>query len=455
MIQTEVKKLGVDEHAVHVRIPQDEYNRVYSGQLGMLSSSVKLPGFRSGRTPKQVIEQRFTGKLREDTLSELIKQHYAKAIEDSQLSPAIQPTLEVPESQPETGFEFILKVVTWPEIKIENLDKLTVTQTLIDVSDEDVQSVMSQLFKTQVKFVEDEKRKAELGDQLVIDFAGSMDGLPFEGGAGENVRLVLGEEQFIPNLEQGLVGSGAGEDLELPVRFPETYSHSLAGKLASFKVRVKSIATPLKVKNEDELASIMKFDDAGALKADIRKRLEQEAEQAGDGSTRESVFEALMNAYHPRIPEPLIRQDMRESVKRIVKSSRDKGQEPDMAVFEEEAFQSELRGRVEKNLKLSILVNTIQKQAALEITAEDENEELDRYAGEYPSDQQDRFKAWFRREKEQMNILRDRILEKKCISFILGEARVKWMRITFSDWQASQNEPESNDFTGQTSREAA
>jgi len=290
---------------------------------------------------------------------------------------------------------------------------------------------------------------------LAIDFAGSMDGMPFEGGRGEDVRLVLGEGQFVPDLEQGLIGAGAGQELELPVRFPETYSHALAGKQASFDVRVKSVAMPVKATDEEDLASRMNFDNAEALKADIRKRLEQEAEQAGDGSTRESVFEALMDAHPLQIPEALVRQDMRESVKRIVKSSRDRGQEPDMAVFEEEAFQSELRGRAEKNLKLSILVNTIQKQAALEITAEDENEELDHHAGEYPSDQQDGFKAWFRQEKEQMNILRDRILEKKCISFILGQARVKRMRITFSDWQASQNKPESNGFTGQTSREAA
>ena len=124
MIQTEVKELGTHEYQVHVTVPQGEYDRIYTEQIQKLSRQAKLPGFRPGKTPTDVIKQKFGPKLHDDTVSELLQTHYISAIESSGLNPAIQPQLDIPEVQVGSGFEFTIKVTTWPEVAVSNLSKL-------------------------------------------------------------------------------------------------------------------------------------------------------------------------------------------------------------------------------------------------------------------------------------------------------------------------------------------
>jgi len=426
---------------VHVRVPQEDFDQVYSLQLDKLLSQVKLPGFRPGKTPRHVIKQRFSGKLHEDTVSELVQNHYTTAIEKSALAPAIQPELVMPDEQPESGFEFILKVVTWPEVKLEKIGKLSLKQTSVKVNEKDVQDMIERVIETKVRYESDDLRQAEMGDQLRIDFIGFLNDEPFEGGKGEDAELVLGQGQFIPDFEQGLTGAKSGDDRTLSVQFPEAYHHKpLAGMKARFEVQVKSVARPIKAENEKELASMLGFDDAAAMRADIQSRLEREAEQAAFESDRNGAFDALIAAHKLQLPEALILQDMQASIKRMVKSAHDQGQEPDPGIFRDEKFQDEVRRRSERSLKLSLLVGAIREKHDLEVSDKEENEEIDRMAGEYPEDQKDQFKGWVRGQKEQISALRDRLLEKKSVDFIFSQAKVKQVSIGLGEWQAKQNE---------------
>jgi trigger factor len=440
MIRTEVKTLGAHEHAVHVRVPQEEFDRVYSIQVGKLSSQVRLPGFRPGKTPRHVIEKRFAEKLHEDTITELVQNHYTTAIEKSSLMPAIQPSLEVPGQQPESGFEFVLKVVTWPEVELKDVRKLSLTQTIIQVTDEDIRSVIKRLLDSKVRFEAEEGREAEMGDQLRIDFAGFVGDEPFEGGRGEDVELVLGEGRFIADFEKGLVGARPGEERTLSVQFPEDYHHQpLAGRHVRFEVLVKSVARPIKARDEADLASMLGFHDAVALREDIRSRLEEEAKLAAFETNREAVFDALIEAHELQLPEALIQKDMQNAIRRMVKSAHEKGHEPDPAIFRDEAFLAEVRKRSEKSLKLSVLVDALREKYGLQVSKEDETEEIDRLAEEYPEDQRERFRVWLREQTEQMDALRDRLLEKKCVEFILSQAKVKKVNMSLEEWQAQQN----------------
>jgi len=446
MIQTEVKKLGSDEHEVHVHVAQAEYDRIYAAQVDKIMSKLKLPGFRPGKTPKGVVEKQFGAQAHEDTISELVQAHYADAIEKSGLMPAVQPQLDVPAVQPDSGFRFTLKVVTWPEVKLKPLGKITVETTDVKVTDADMQSVIDRLMKTQVSYEEAAGRATEEGDQVTIDFTGFIDNEPFEGGRGEDVKLVIGAGQFIPGFETGLSGAKAGDERSLDVTFPADYQHKpLAGKDARFEVLVKSIAASSHAGNEDELAALLKFDDAAALRADIRTRLEQEATDASYASSRDALFDALIAAHDIKLPEPMLLQDMQQSRQRVAQSMQQQGMDVKPEMFSDPAFDEELRKRSTRALSISLLLSELREQNKVEISEDEVDAEMNVQAAQYPADQLEAFKSWMKSQNEQMAALRDKLLEKKCVACIMEQVKTKPVSLGLDEWQAKQDAAAAQD----------
>lgn len=452
MIQTEIKKLGTDEHAVNVQVPQAEYDRVYTNHIGKLQSNIKMPGFRPGKMPKGMVEKKFGAKVHEDTVSELVRNYYAEAIEKSGLTPAIQPELELPAIQPATGFQFTLKVVTWPEVQLSELSQLSMTETRVDVTDADIQSAVDQLMESQVRFEAEYGREAEAGDELTIDFIGFVDGEVFEGGRGEDVKLVLGSGQFIPGFEGQLEGVKAGEERSLDVSFPDGYQHKhLAGKAARFEVHVKTVGAAVKASSEEELASMSDFEDVDALRGEIRSRLTSEAEQAQSESNRESALNALFTANDVHVPEMMIREDMQQTRKRVLQSMRGQGMEVNSDVFDAPEQQDELRKRSARTLAIALLLNAVRETHGIVVSDEDMEVELEQQAKHHPDDQHDSFKRWMRGEKEQMAGLRDKLLEKKCVACIMEQAKIEQARMGLDEWRKKQDSARAE--TGHT-REA-
>jgi len=436
MIQTEVKKLGADEHAVNVQVPQSEYDRVYAGQISKLQSSLKLPGFRPGKTPPAVVKKQFGARAHEDTVSELVRNHYVEALEQSGLTPAIQPELELPAIQPAAGFRFTLKVVTWPQVKLKPLSGLAIERTEVEVTNADIQAVVDRLMDSQVHYEITGGRRAEKGDELTIDFTGLVNDEPFDGGHGEDVKLVLGGDQFIPGFEEGLRGAVAGEKRTLHVTFPEDYQHkALAGRAARFEVQIKSVGAPVKASDEEGLAGMMNFHSREAMHEDIQGRLAHEAEQASFESSRNAVFEALLEAHDISLPETMVRQDMDKTSKRLLRSMKEQGAEVRPGMFEDAGFQDEIRRQSERSLKISLLLNAVRKQQGIDVNDDDTETELARQAAQYPGDRQDAFKIWMHGQEENMAALRDKLLEKKCVGCIMEQAKTKTVLMSLREWQ--------------------
>ena len=446
MIQVDVKKVGPDEHEVRVEVPGDEFERVYAEHLRRLQAKARLPGFRPGKTPRHLVEQRFGAQAREDAISELVQNHYVEAIEQSGLKPAVQPELDVPASQPESGFAFTLKVTTWPEIKLADLSNLRMDETVVEVTDEDVQSVVDRLMDSQVRYEEADGREAARGDEVVIDFVGFVDGEPFEGGRGEDVRLVLGSGQFIPGFEEQLEGAKAGDERTVNVTFPANYQHAgLAGKDARFEVVVKAVGQPVKARDESELAEMLGFDDADALRADIRQRLGAEAEQAAFESNRQAAFDALLAANDVRVPEAMIQQDMRETKARLVRTMREQGMEVTPEMLNAPEYEQEMRERAARSLAVSLLLNAVREAHGLDVSDEEIEAELSARAAQYPEEQREAFRNWMRGQPQQMEGLRGALLEKKCVACIIEHAGRNPVRMSLSEWQQRQEAGEGDD----------
>lgn len=440
MIKTHVKKLGENEHHVHVTVAQEEYDRIHAEQANKLAGSVKLPGFRKGKMPNDMLAKQFGPKLHEDTVSELLQQHYITAIESSGLIPATQPELDIPTVQSGKDFEFTLNVVTWPEVKVKPLSKLKFDTVDVEVTDADIKTVIDRLMDSQVKY-EIEGRVAEKGDQVVIDFIGFIDGEAFEGGKGEDAPLVLGAGQFIPGFEEQLIGKKAGDDVTVEVTFPEQYQAAhLAGKEARFETQVKSVAKSVKASDEDDLARMLGFDDAKRLREDARDRLGEQAASAAAQSTREAAFDALLKANEVSLPDRLIEEDVKATTQRVVQNMQQQGMEVTKDMFEDEAFKKEVRERSEKGLKLSVLIQAIRTDAELEVDDAEIDAELEKMATQYPAEQKDQFMTWIKSQQEQLASVRERVLEGKCVDYIVAQAKTKLVKKTLGEWQESQDQ---------------
>lgn len=201
MIQTKVKKIGDNEHQVHVQIAQEEYDRIYSEQADKLAGAAKLPGFRQGKMPADMLKKQFGAKIHEDTVSALLQAHYMTAIESSGLTPAAQPELDIHAIQPDSGFEFTMKVVTWPEVKVKALSKLKFDHVEVEVTDQDIQTVIDRLIKSQVKYEIEDGRVAEKGDQVVIDFVGFLGDEPLKAAKARMHRWCLAQASLFPVLK--------------------------------------------------------------------------------------------------------------------------------------------------------------------------------------------------------------------------------------------------------------
>jgi len=443
MIQTEITSRNANEHEIHVLVPRREYERVYAAEVQKIAARARLPGFRPGKTPAHVIAQKFSGQLAEDTATALVQEHYIEALEKSGLTPAIQPEIDMDGQADACGFAFTIRVVTWPQPELKKLSGLSITQTQISVSDADIQGVIDRLMESRVRYDASDDAVAAGGDEVHVDYMGYLDAAPFEGGQDENVRIVIGSGKILPDLEQGLIGVRAGDERSIEVQFPRDYGHTgLAGRTACFEVTVRQVGKAVRAGNEEELAGMMGFDSIEALREDIRIRLHHEAEEAAYEATRQAVFDALLAAHEVQIPEAMIRRDMAEMQKRMARDMQARGMDASKEMFADEKLLARIRDTSEENLKIAVLLQAVRHAGDIDIGDDDINAEIERLATEYPTEQREKFITWMHGDKKQMDALRDRLLEKKVVEFIISQAKVKSVSMSLDEWQAGQGRQE-------------
>ncbi len=443
MIQTEITRRSANEHDIHVRVPRREYDRVYAAEVQKMAAKARLPGFRPGRTPAHVIAQKFSSQLAEDTATTLVREHYIEALEKSGLTPAIQPEIDMDGLGDAQDFAFTIRVVTWPRPELKQLAGLSVTRTTISISDADVQGMIDRLMESRVRHDVADDAVAADGDEVHVDYKGFLDGAPFEGGQDKNVRIVIGSGKMLPDLEQGLIGARAGDERSIDVQFPEDYGHAgLAGKTARFEVAVRRVGKAVRAGNEEELADMMGFDGVETLREDIRTRLQREAGEAAYEATRQAVFDALLEAHEVEIPEAMIRRDMNEMQKRMARDMQARGMEMSPEMFEDEKLLARMRDTSEENLKLAVLLQAVREEGGVDVAEDEIHAEIERLAAEYPMEQREKFTTWMRGDKKQMDALKDQLLEKKVVEFIISQAKVKNMSKSLDEWQAEQGRQE-------------
>ena len=313
------KKVDVNRYELEVKISAEDFNKELSSIYQRNIKKIVVPGFRKGKAPKAFVEKYYGENVFfEDALNNLYPDAIEKAVEEAKLDIVEDKIdLEVEKMSKEDGVVFKAKITVMPEVEIDNYKGIEVSKKEVKVEDEDVEKELKSVQERNGRLVTVSDRAAQLGDSVVIDFEGFMDGKAFEGGKGDNFTLELGKKQFIEGFEDQIVGHNAGEEFEINVKFPEDYhAKNYAGKDATFKIKLHEIKMHELPELDDEFVKdVSEFDTLDEYKKDIKaKLLERKEKQAKDEKEGEMI-EKLISLVKAEIPEALIKNKLRDLVR--------------------------------------------------------------------------------------------------------------------------------------------
>ncbi|AZQ42268.1 MULTISPECIES: trigger factor [Streptococcus] len=401
-----------------------ELDRVFNS----VKKTLNVPGFRKGHLPRPVFNQKFGEEaLYQDTLNALLPAAYEAAVKEAEIEVVAQPQFDVASMEKGQDWTITAEVVTKPEVKLGEYKNLEVSVDVSkEVSDADVDAKIERERNNLAELVLKEDKAAN-GDTVVIDFVGTVDGVEFDGGKGDNFSLELGSGQFIPGFEDQLVGHAAGETVEVNVTFPEDYQATdLAGKDAKFVTTIHEVKEKEVPELDDELAKDIDEDveTLDELKEKYRKELAKSKEIAFDDAVESAALDlAVENAEIVELPEEMVHEEVHRSVNEFLGNMQRQGISPDMYFQITGTTQEDLHKQheadAEKRTKTNLVIEAVAKAEGFEASDEDIEAEIASLAADY------NMEVERVRQLLSADMLKHDIVIKKAVELITSTAKVK------------------------------
>ena len=353
------------------------------------AKNINIPGFRRGKAPRSIIEKMYgKGVFYEDAINDIIPAAYTEAAKESALEIVSQPEFDV-ETIDDNGVVLKAKVYVKPEVKIENYLGIEATRTLVPTTDADVDAEIEKVRARNSRMIDVTDRAAQLDDIANIDYEGSVDGVPFDGGKAEGHDLKLGSGQFIPGFEDQIVSHAIGDEFDVNVTFPTEYhAEELAGKAAVFKVKLNALKVNELPELDDEFVrDVSEFDTLDEYKADIKAKLEEKNAKMADNAVEDQILEALMNKLEAEIPEAMFETETENFVRDYDNRLRMQGL--DLATYFKytgmnlDMMRQQLRPQAEKQVKTRLALEKIAELENIVVSDEEIEAEYSRIAEAY------------------------------------------------------------------------
>ena len=421
-----VEKLENSMAVLTIEVGADEFekavNQVYQRQKSKLSA----PGFRKGKTPRKLIEKMYgEGIFWEDAANDLINRTYPEEAEACGEEIVSQPEIDVKQIGSGKPFIYTAKVALKPPVVLGQYKGVEVTKAEIQISEEEIDAEIKREQDKNASFVEVADRPVQDGDRIKLDFEGFVDGVPFDGGKGENYDLTIGSGSFIPGFEEQLVGAKPGEEMEVNVTFPENYgAENLAGKAAVFKCTVKAITEKqLPELNDDYADEYTEFDTMAEYREDVKRNLIVKKEQSAKTAQEDEAVDKIIAASQIEIPAPMLETQEANMVDEFAQQLQYQGMSLDQyyqyAGSSREKMMEALAPQAEKRIRTRLVLEQIAKEENITATEEEYEEELKKMAASYGADYETVKSVFDGRQKDSM--MKD-IAVQKAVTFVLDNA---------------------------------
>ncbi len=372
-VTTPEKNVRELEFSIERAVFDKACNAVYKKNVAKMT----VPGFRKGKAPRSIIEKMYgTGVFYEEALNNLLPEAYEAVIKEADLKDIVsRPEFDV-KSIDETAVVMLAKVYVKPEVVVKDYRGIEVERSVIAVTDSDIDAEIEKLRQRNSREIEVTDRAAQMGDTVVFDFDGSVDGVAFDGGKSENYNLKLGSGQFIPGFEEQIVGKSIDESFDVNVTFPEDYhAKELAGKAAVFACKLHEIKEiELPALDDEFVKDVSEFDTLDAYKADMKAKMEERNNTVADNAVQEQLIAALVEKMEADIPEPMIENEVENQVRDFDMRLRQQGM--DLKTYFQytgldlDGMRDQFRPMAERQVKARLALEGV--VAAEGITASDE-----------------------------------------------------------------------------------
>lgn len=417
-------KTETNIYTLEVAVSAEDFKAAIVKAYNKQKNKIQLPGFRKGKAPLAMIEK-FYGKevFYEDALDIVYPETVGAAIEEAGIEPVAPPHDVEVTKMDETGVEMTLKITVMPEITIDGYKGIEADKGDASVAADDVKKELASMQERNSRTITvEDARKAKKNDIAVIDFEGFVDGVAFDGGKGENFELTLGSGQFIPGFEDQVIGHKAGEEFDVNVTFPTEYAAELAGKDATFKVKIHELKMKELPALDDEFAKdVSEFDTLAELKKSIKADLVKTKTEQVDKAFESAVLEKVVELVEGEIPEVMYDNKLEDDVKEYEQRLAQQGIGLDIYLqymgMDKDAFKESMRANAVKQVKLQLAIDKIAELEKIEASDEDADAKIQEMADMYQMEAE-QIKKFIRIEDVKKDVV-----GQKTVDFLVANAK--------------------------------
>ena len=400
----QVEKMEKNMAKLTIEVAAEDLEKAMQNAYQKAKGRISIPGFRKGKAPRKMIEQMYgKGVFLEDAVNALIPEHYSKALAECELEIVSQPTIDITQAEPGKAFIFTAEVAVKPEVTLGDYKGVEVPKTEITVTDEDVEAELKKEQEKNSRTISVEDRAAQLNDIVTIDFEGSVDGVPFDGGQATEYPLTLGSNTFIPGFEEQLVGAKVGDDVDVKVTFPEEYqAKELAGKEAIFKIEAKELPEL----DDDFAKDVSEFDTLAEYKEHVKTNLEDKKANEAKRAKEDAAVDKVIENAQMDIPEAMLMTQCRQMLDDFSRRMQSQGLSMDQYFqftgMTADKMMEDMKPQALKRIQTRLVLEKVAEVENIQPTEEEVNEEISKMAEAYKMEADKLKELLGERELEQM-----------------------------------------------------
>jgi trigger factor len=425
-MQVSVESIGKLERRMQVQVPAVRISAEIAARLKTISRTARLNGFRPGKAPLTVIRRQFGPQVHREVIGELMQSTFTEAVAQQQLAPAGNPRIQPQSIDEGQDLTYVATFEVFPDITLQPFDSLQIERTTAEVTDTDIDAMIARLRKQSPKFIA-ATRPAATGDRVTVDFEGSVDGVPFAGGAATGVPVIIGDGRMLPDFEAGLIGTTAGEEKTHSVSFPADYrTQELAGQTAQFRMSVKNVEEATLPDLDEEFCKAFGVTEGGiaALRLEVAANMRRELEQTLRSRNKGAVMDKLLQANPVDVPNALIEAQIRdmqiEAMRRA--GTKNPAQAPAPQQFVEPA---------RRRAALGLILADIVKRQHLIVDPVRVEARLDEMIGAYGDPAA--IRQSYKQNPEAMRQVENLALEDQVTDWVLANVTIQEVASTFKD----------------------
>ncbi|MDM8011291.1 MAG: trigger factor [Parasphingorhabdus sp.] len=427
------------KRAYEIKITAKDIESRVEAEVKKMAPQVNMPGFRKGKVPANLVRKMHNDALMQDALNSTVQESIEKTMTDNKLRPAMQPSVNLEDGY-EPGKDALVKLEleVLPEVPTPDVEGLKLERLQVEADKKTVDEALQKFAESQKQFETAAKSyKAQTGDQVLIDFEGKIDGVPFEGGKGEGMAIELGSGRLIPGFEDQLIGKKANDEVLVKVTFPDDYNvEDLKGKDATFDVVIGEVQKPKEAKADDEMAKSMGLEGIDQLTELLKGQIEQELNGLTRTHMKRKLLDQLAASHDFDVPPSMVEAEFSQIWQQLEQEAAQE-EDAEAARKEMEDEKEEYRDIAVRRVRLGLLLSEIGQANGVEVSQQEMSMLMQQAAQQYRPEDRDRFIQYIQQDQMAAAQLRAPMYEDKVVDFLFDKAEVTDRKVTREELEAA------------------